>query len=185
MTFRVLNRVEEGIISLLLVAMTLLVFFEVVLRYGFSVGFLWVEELTLHMSGWLVLFGASYGVKVGSHIGVDAIVRLLPEAGRRMVSLFAVCCCLVYVVLFIMGAWVYLSKVYSIGIDLEDLPIPKYVAHSILLIGFVLLGLRFIELGWALLKGETDGFRQADEAKEALQQLEKERAAEQGREGGA
>lgn len=178
MIFRVLNRLEEGFISLLLVTMTLLVFIEVVLRYGFSIGFLWVEELTLLMSGWLVLFGASYGVKVGSHIGVDAIVRLLPIGARRIVSLFAIACCLVYVVLFVMGSWVYLSKIYSIGIELVDIPIPKYIAHSILLIGFLLLGLRFIELGWALIKGETDGFNQSDEAKEALRQLEKDRAAE-------
>lgn len=176
--FRLLNRLEEGFISLLLVLMTLLVFLEVVLRYGFGIGFLWVEELTLHMSGWMVLFGASYGVKVGSHIGVDALVRLLPVAARRIVTLVAVACCLGYVGLFMVGSWVYLSKVHMIGIDLEDLPIPKYIAHSILLIGFVLLGIRFIELGWALMKGETDGFRQSDEAKEALEQLEKERAAE-------
>lgn len=35
---QILNKAEEGIISLLLVAMTLLVFLEVVLRFVFNTG---------------------------------------------------------------------------------------------------------------------------------------------------
>jgi len=179
MLSRVINGLEEGIISLLLVVSTLLVFAEVVLRYGFGVGFLWFEELTLHLSAWMVLFGASYCLKVGAHIGVDAVVRAMPSATRRIVTLIGVACCLFYCGLFIKGAWVYLAKMHKIGIDLEDLPIPKYVAHSILLIGFILLGIRFIELGWDVLRGRADGFRTADEAREALKQVEEEqRAAE-------
>ena len=180
---RIVNGLEEGIISLLLVTMTLLVFLEVVLRFGFHIGFLWVEELTLHLSAWMVLFGASYGVKVGSHIGVDALVRVLPSQTRRIVTLVAIALCLVYCVLFIEGAWVYLAKVHKIGIELEDLPIPKWIAHSILLIGFVLLAIRFLQLGWMVITGKTDGFRHADEAKDALKQLEEDEAAAKGGEG--
>ena len=66
MLSRLINSAEEVIIALLLVTMTLLVVFEVVLRFGFGTGVLWMEELTLHMSAWFVLFGASYGVKVGA-----------------------------------------------------------------------------------------------------------------------
>lgn len=193
MLSRVFNRLEEGFISLLLVVMTVLVFFEVVLRFGYgwqifpneggfatflSEFFRLVEELTLHLNAWLVLFGASYGVKVGSHIGVDAIVRLLSSKARRIVTLVALALCLVYCALFIEGAWVYLQKMHKIGIELQDVPLPKWIAHSILLIGFVLLFIRFVELGWLVFKGDVDGFRSSDEAKEALEALEKERAKE-------
>lgn len=175
--------------------MTLLVFAEVVLRFGYGLGifpnegvfaeflslfFRMVEELTLHLSAWMVLFGASYGVKVGSHIGVDAIVRLLSSQTRRIVTLIALVLCLIYCALFIDGAWVYLSKVQKIGIELEDVPIEKWIAHSILLIGFVFLFIRFVQLGWMVFKGEVDGFRSSDEAKEALEALERERAATEG-----
>jgi len=111
---RIVNGLEEAIISLLLASMTLLVFVEVVLRFGFGTGLIWAQELTLHLSAWMVLFGASYGVKVGSHIGVDALIRILPPLVRRYVSGFAVICCLAYCALFSYGAWVYLAKVYSI-----------------------------------------------------------------------
>ena len=171
---RFLNRAEEGFIALLLVGMTLLVFVEVILRFGFDTGFLWMEELTLHLSAWMVLFGASYGVKIGAHIGVDAVVKLLPSGLRRAAGLLAVALCLAYCGLFMYGSWVYLAKLMQIGIEMEDLPVPKWMAHSILLIGFALLVLRFVQLFWRILKGEVEGFRHVDEAQEALRELKAE-----------
>jgi C4-dicarboxylate transporter DctQ subunit len=171
---RALNHLEEAIICLLLVVMTVVVFIEVVLRFGFNMGMVWSDEFVLHLAAWMVLLGASYGVKVGSHIGVDAFVRLLPRGGRRVVTLAAVILSLAYCALFIRGSWVYLSKVYRIGIELEDIPIAKWLAHSVLLIGFVLLAIRFILLGWHVLEGKSDSFGFADEAKEALETLGEE-----------
>lgn len=180
-TIRLLNRAEEGFIALLLVSMTLLVFVEVVLRFGFNTGYLWTEELTLHLSAWLVLFGASYGVKVGAHIGVDALVSQLPSRVRRVVGAVAVLFCLLYCALFLYGSWGYLSKLYKIGIELEDLPVPKWTAHSILVIGFALLTLRFLELLVRILRGQADGFRHVDEAEAALKEFEAQQPHQGGR----
>lgn len=175
---RIVDRVEEGIISLLLVAMTLLVFYEVVLRFVFNTGLPWIQELTLLTSAWMVLFGASYGIKVGCHIGVDAVVRLFPSGPRRWISIVATLLALVYCGLFIYGAWIYLSKMYLIGIELQDIAVPRWLGHSILLIGFVLLAYRLLQLLWAFVRGRASGFRLADEAAEALKVAEEVRATE-------
>jgi C4-dicarboxylate transporter DctQ subunit len=171
---QIVRRLEEGIISLLLVAMTLIVFLEVVLRFGFNTGFLWAQELTLHVSAWLVLFGASYGVKVGAHIGVDAVVRLLKPEVRRIVTMFAVVLCLAYCGLLGYGAWVYLSKMYRLEIELEDMAIERWIAHSILLIGFVLLAVRLIEMMVALWRRRVFEFAMPNEALEALRTIGRE-----------
>ncbi|PKN39983.1 MAG: hypothetical protein CVU63_13240, partial [Deltaproteobacteria bacterium HGW-Deltaproteobacteria-20] len=134
-----INKVEEGIISLLLASMTLLVFMEVLMRFGFNVGIHWAQELTLLLSGWLVMFGVSYGIKVGSHIGVDALVRLFSANVRRTISIVAILLCLIYCGLFLVGSWVYLGKLKSIGIHLEDIPVPKWIANSILFGGMIML----------------------------------------------
>ena len=168
MIARIGSALEEGILSLLLVLMTLLVFIEVVLRFGFDTGFIWAQELTLHISAWFVLLGASYGVKIGAHIGVDAVVKLMPSKVRRIVSLIAVAGTLVYCGLLFQGSWVYLAKMYQIGIEMEDLPIPTWLAHSALLIGIGLLAFRLIQLGWGIVQGKADGFHFADEAKESM-----------------
>jgi C4-dicarboxylate transporter DctQ subunit len=177
--YRIINGFEETIISLLLAAMTLLVFFEVVLRFGFSTGAMWAQEATLHLSAWMVLFGASYGIKWGTHIGVDAFVKILKPRARKIVSGLAILACLCYCGLFIKGAWVYLSKMHMIGIELEDMPIPKWIAHSILLIGMLLLAARLLILLWHVFTGRAEGFMLADEAKESMQLAEEAKAAVQ------
>ncbi|MBP0049613.1 TRAP transporter small permease [Marinobacterium sp. AK62] len=163
------THIEEAILSLLLLAMTLLVFAEVVARFGFNAGIHWAQEVTLLLSAWFVLFGASYGVKVGAHIGVDVFVKMLPAGVHRGVTLIAIALCLFYCGLFLYGSWIYLAKMKMIGIELEDLPIPKWTVMTILVIGFALLALRFVQLGWKVLKGEADGFHFADEAEESME----------------
>jgi C4-dicarboxylate transporter DctQ subunit len=196
MVARITNQLEENVLSFLLVFMTLLVFVEVVLRFGFNTGIHWAQEVTLHASAWFVLFGMSYGVKVGAHIGVDAVVRLLKPETKRIVSIIAVLLCLLYCGLIISGAWVYLTKIYSIGLAMEDTPtpaifmwfipesmmwdvfkideeeplLPMWFAHGPLLIGFLMLVYRFVEVLKKLITGEWVELHMADEGKEALEE---------------
>jgi len=165
---RIMNRVEEAVICILLVATTLIVFVDVVMRFGFNAGFLWSQELTLLMSAWFVLFGASYGLKVGSHIGMDSFVNLFSRPVRRCLSGLGAILALVYCGLIFYGSWIYLKKMKMIGIDLEDLPIPTWIAHGMLLVGFTFLIIRLLIILWSIITDQADGFKHADEAKESM-----------------
>lgn len=172
MISRLWDSLEETIIGLLLVSMTLLVFVEVFMRFFLNTGFMWLEELTLHMSAWMVLFGAGYGVRVGAHIGVDAFINHLPRQTRRLLGALAVILSIVYCGLIAYGAWVYLAKLRMIGIELEDLPVQKSLAHSILLFGMILLAVRLFELLIRIIRGSSLGFETVDEARKALEDLQ-------------
>ncbi len=172
MFLRIINRAEEAIICILLVLTTLLVFIDVVMRFGFNSGFMWSQELTLHMSAYMVLFGASYGLKVGSHIGMDAFVKLFPSMGRRILTGIAAILALTYCALIFYGSWIYLKKMHLIGIELEDIPVPAWLAHSLLLVGFLFLIIRLLIILWSVITGKADGFKHADEAKESLELAE-------------
>lgn len=169
MFMRVLNKVEEAIICLLLVAMTVLVFADVIMRFVFNTGFLWSQELTLYMSAWFVLLGASYGLKQGSHIGMDAFVKIFPVGGRRLLTSIGCILGLIYCGLILYGGWEYLKKIKKIGIGLEDIPeFPAWIAQGVLVVGFAFLTIRLCILFWKVIIGETDCFRHADEAKESM-----------------
>jgi len=168
MFMRFINRAEEAIICILLITTTLLVFVDVVMRFGFNTGFMWTQELTLHMSAWMVLFGASYGLKVGSHIGMDAFVKIFPSIGRRILTAIAATGAIIYCGLILYGSWIYLAKMKMIGIDLEDIPVPAWIAHSLLLFGYLFLMIRLLMILWSVIVGKADGFKHADEAKESL-----------------
>ncbi|MBV0911518.1 TRAP transporter small permease [Anianabacter salinae] len=102
-----INEIEETVIALLLGLMTLVTFVNVVLRYGFNQSLIWGLEVTLILFAWLVLFGIAYGFKVTAHLGVDALINIIPSRPRRMLSLLAAAVCLVYALLLLKGAWDY------------------------------------------------------------------------------
>lgn len=200
MISRLFSYFEEGVLNALITSMTILVFAEVVARFFFNTGFLWIQELTLTLCGWFVLFGMSYGVKVGAHIGVDAFVKNLPKSSRKYTAILAVIVCLVYCAMFLLGSWDYLAKMYQVGVPMEDIDLPHFLvsqldpdnaweylridveepavplwmSQSILLIGFSLLTWRFIELAIAIFRNQTDGFHFADEAKESMHLIDQE-----------
>ena len=102
-----IDRLEENLISILLGVMTLVTFANVVARKAFNSNILWGLELTVFLFGWLVLLGASYAVKKGSHLGVDAIINLLSKPARRVLAIIAALICVGFSFLLLKGAWDY------------------------------------------------------------------------------
>ena len=103
----IVHSIEESIIALLLGMMTIVTFINVVMRYGFNSQLIWGLELTLILFAWLVLFGISYGFKVVSHLGVDALLNLTGKSTRRGLGILATLACILYAVLLLKGAWDY------------------------------------------------------------------------------
>jgi C4-dicarboxylate transporter DctQ subunit len=164
------ERAEETLIALLLAAMTLLTFIQVVLRYLFNAGLIWALEATGYMFVWLVLFGISYAVRVHAHIGIDVLVKTLPDAARRVVGLVAVGICTLYAAIMLYGGWVYFNLLFRRGTLAEDIPLPRWVFVAILPLGFLLFGIRLLQQAMAIYRGEAKGFELADEAAEALEE---------------
>jgi C4-dicarboxylate transporter DctQ subunit len=165
---KILDHLEEWIIGLMLAAMTALTFLQVVMRYVFNSGFSWALELTTVFFAFMIFVGISYGVRVGSHIGVDALVKMMPHNTRRNVSILAVLLSLLYVGFVLTGASIYVLKMKEVGIEFEDMPIERWQVLIIMPIGFLLTGWRFLQILVGLITGKTDSLRLADEAAEAM-----------------
>ena len=104
---RMVHELEETFIALILGAMTIITFINVVLRYGFNTGLIWGLEMTAFLFAWLVLFGVSYAVKVTAHLGVDAVINLFDRPVRKALALIAGVICIVYAFLLLKGSWDY------------------------------------------------------------------------------
>ncbi len=179
-----LHRLEEGFIALLLVALTGLVFLEVVLRFGFDTGFLWAQEVSLYLGAWFILIGASYALREGAHIAVDAAVNLLDRPLKRLMAAAAVALSLLYCGILMAAAWSYLDRLFRLGIEMEDVPIPRWLGQSCLFLGFALLALRLAFLLVAIVRGRAEGFKHVDEAAEALDALAHQAPEATGRDAG-
>lgn len=77
-------RVIDGLIALMLAIMVLLVFGNVVLRYGFNSGILLSEEVSRWLFIWITFLGAVVALRERAHLGVDMLVVRLPPWGKKL-----------------------------------------------------------------------------------------------------
>ena len=73
------TRVLQLAIVACLTVMALLVFGNVVLRYGFDTGIAVSEELARLLFVWMVFLGAILASRQHAHIGFDSFVKMLPR----------------------------------------------------------------------------------------------------------
>ncbi|WP_081963950.1 TRAP transporter small permease [Hoeflea sp. BAL378] len=177
------TRFEENVLAVILALITFVSFFQVVARYGFNSGWTGALEFTRLLFAWMILFGMSYGLKQGMHLGVDAVVRLLPKPAFKALAIFGALCAFLYAAILIESAWlgilgadtsggamVYWSKMYQIGIGLDDLRYPewmqdslglqervqRWIAYVILPIGLGLFGFRALQAAVAIWRGDRE-----------------------------
>lgn len=159
MFIKLFHRLEETLIGILLVVITLLVFVDVVQRFTTGAGFHWSQEVTLLLNAWFILLGASWALREKAHISVDAFVRKLPHKFRVIATSLAISAALFYVSFFLYGSYIYLAKMKKYSLQLNDVPLEKWVAMSVLIIGFGLMGLRLLGMLWRVIKhGEVEQF---------------------------
>ena len=91
---KILDHLEEWIITLLMGGATTIIFVSVMHRYlaGLSIPGLqdwllslnvsWAQELCIIMFVWMAKFGAAYGVRTGIHVGVDVLINRLSDRSR-------------------------------------------------------------------------------------------------------
>jgi C4-dicarboxylate transporter DctQ subunit len=171
MSSRLTDRIEEGVIGAILAAMTIITFIQVILRYVFNTGLVWALEATIYMFGWMLLFGMSYGIKKGSHIGVDVLVQQLRAEPKRIVGLIACVLSIVYGLIMLIGSYNYVDTMMTLGVEAEDVAIERWILLLPLPVGFALLIYRIAQLGYQILVGKQSGFVLADEAAENIEQF--------------
>lgn len=76
------NRIESilgMVILILMLALVTLVFMQVVLRYMFSSGMVWAEELERFIFVWLMFLGISMGIYKQRHIAITFVVERIEK----------------------------------------------------------------------------------------------------------
>ena len=78
------SRLLEVLIAAMLAVMVVLVFGNVVLRYGFNSGITMSEEVSRWLFVWLTFLGAIVALKEHGHLGSDMLVSRLPATGKKI-----------------------------------------------------------------------------------------------------
>ena len=79
----------DGVIAAMLALMVVLVFGNVVLRYGFNSGITVSEELSRWFFVWLTFLGAISALNDHGHLGTDMLVSKMPRAGKVVLKVIS------------------------------------------------------------------------------------------------
>ncbi|MBC5782931.1 TRAP transporter small permease [Ramlibacter sp. USB13] len=79
-----LCRVLTAIMVVFLALMVVMVFGNVVLRYGFNSGITVSEELSRWLFVWMTFIGALIALRSHAHLGTDTVVSRLPVVGKKI-----------------------------------------------------------------------------------------------------
>jgi len=94
-------KLAELTLVIMLSTMVIMVFGNVVLRYGFNDGIISSEELSRYLFIWITFLGAIVTMRENAHLGLDTVVRKLSLRGKKVA--FAIsnvlmlgCCALMF-----------------------------------------------------------------------------------------
>ncbi len=156
MTKKAITAVGAGIESLIdivgratlwvALAMIALVAVNVLLRYSFSFGSVWAQELEWHLLAALILLGMSYALQRGDNVRVDLFYAHYSPRLKFVVDVVSVLLLLAIALYFIKLSLAYVGQSYSI---LEGSPDPggipyRWVVKALIPLGYGLVALQCV-----------------------------------------
>jgi len=148
---RLIVRTMEWALIAILGLMVILVFGNVVLRYGFNTGITFSEEVSRFLFVWMVFLGAVLMLRDNGHLGVHTLTKLLPLGGQKVCKFVSDVMTLGCCVLLSIGAW------QVIGMNLNNIApisgIPLGVVYIGCMVCSVGMGLLLLGSIWRLLTG--------------------------------
>jgi TRAP-type mannitol/chloroaromatic compound transport system permease small subunit len=117
---------------------------NVLLRYGFSVGSIAMQELEWHIMVPICVFGISYALRHGEHVRVDVLFQYFSAHNKVRIEVLTAVCAMLLSLIVIWLCIPYVWQSWSIG---EGTANPggidhRYVVKALIPIGFALFFLQ-------------------------------------------
>lgn len=142
-----LDYVEEMLIVLLLVFMSIMNFANVVSRYCFSNSFSFTEELTVMAFVWVTMLGVATGYKRCAHLGMSFIVEKFPKKGQALFMVFSTVCSLIMIILLIKYGIDMVNGQIMLDAKTPALRLPAAMQGLSIPVGGIFIAIRTLEAG--------------------------------------
>ncbi|RYX95550.1 MAG: TRAP transporter small permease [Comamonadaceae bacterium] len=159
----------EFLIALGLAMMVVLVFGNVVLRYGFNSGITVSEEVSRWLFIWGTFLGALVALREHGHLGVDMVVGRLPVLGKKICLIIGHLLMIFIVVLLAMGSWEQVKINWDVTAPSTGWSM-AIVSSAGLVFGVLACGLLLLDF-WKIVTGKLsdDELVMVQESEEAVQ----------------
>lgn len=137
------KRCVDGLLCILLVAMTLLACLQIGLRTFFSGGLFWADPLLRHLVLWCGMFGAVVATREKKHISIDVLGYLAAERPKLWIGLLIDLFSSLVAAALTWASILFVRNEFSFG-GLPLLTIPSWIWYLIFPLGFALITLHFL-----------------------------------------
>ena len=148
-----LCRIEETFIAVLLISASVILFSNVVARYVFNTGVVWAEEVVRYEIIWLVFIGGSVAVRKGIHIGVDAVLHILPARFAQALHIVVWIICILFCLVLVWYGIELAAQTRMFGQKTPAMQTPFWLIQLAIPVGAGLMLLRFIQALWSGILG--------------------------------
>jgi TRAP-type C4-dicarboxylate transport system permease small subunit len=172
MILRLLDHLEEWLITVLMAMATTIIFLAVVHRYSSGLPVIqdftlqihmgWAQELCIFMFIWMAKFGAAYGVRTGIHVGVDIVVNAVSERWRRRLTIFSMLAGALFTGLVGTFGATFCYKLSQTEQVSSDLEWPMWIVYLCIPLGSFLMCFRFLQALYLFIR--TGHLARADHA---------------------
>ena len=132
-----------GVISaFLVVALSLLVAYDAVMRYLFSAGSIALQEVEWHLFDVIFLLGLTYALKHDKHVRVDIFFERYSKEGRAIVQIFSMLLLVIPFSLFFLADSIDMLTQSYIQNEISSDPgglTHRYIIKGVLVLSFILL----------------------------------------------
>lgn len=140
-----LDTIEESIVGFSLLASTLLITINVILRFFFGAGISWNDELVRYLIIVLTFVGSAVCVRTGKHIAIDVLIDRLKGNKRNYLLIFINTVGLI----FMLSVAIYSLKLISHNFKFPQLSpalqVPMWIPYLSIPIGFLLSSIRYVQ----------------------------------------
>lgn len=129
--------------SWLTLAIVVLMAIDVLMRYAFSIGSVWAQELEWHLLAPLVLFGMTYALLKGEHVRVDVFYARYSPRTQAAVDLLSALLAVAMAALVIRYSIQFVTQSYVIN-EISSDPgglTHRWVLKALIPVGFAVFGL--------------------------------------------
>lgn len=139
-----LMKIEQYFIGILLLVIAVILFINVILRI-FGASLVWSEEVARYAIVYITFIGTSVCVFKGAHIGVDVIMNVFNDKGKKNLSLLVILICLAFTIVFTYYSFNITMQVYNTNQVSSTLKIPMVYIYAAMPIGGAITILRYAQ----------------------------------------
>ena len=139
-----ISGLEEGVNGTLLVASTVLLFVNIILRYFFKASTTWAEEAIRYAIIWVTFFGGSICARNRMHLGIDIFIQMAPFAVGKVLKGTAQLISAFFTGMLTYYSWQLTQLIIQTAQKSPAMLMPMWIVYIAMPLGSAMMTIRFL-----------------------------------------